>query len=103
MRRQLPPLNALKAFEAAARHLSISQAASELCVTPAAISHQIRLLEGHIGLPVFQRSGRNLVLTDAGSAFSPARCTNDARSSTATWAISNVKVRCTGPSSWAPR
>jgi LysR family glycine cleavage system transcriptional activator len=58
----------LKAFEAAARYLSISQAANELCVTPAAISHQIRLLEGHIGLPVFQRSGRNLVLTDAGSA-----------------------------------
>jgi len=68
MRRQLPPLNALKAFEAAARHLSISQAANELCVTPAAISHQIRLLEDHIGLPVFERSGRHLVLTDAGTA-----------------------------------
>ncbi|MFO0994031.1 MAG: transcriptional regulator GcvA [Hyphomicrobiales bacterium] len=68
MRRQLPPLNALKAFEAAARHLSISQAANELCVTPAAISHQVRLLEDHIGLPVFERSGRSLVLTDAGQA-----------------------------------
>lgn len=68
MRRQLPPLNALRAFEAAARHMSISQAANELRVTPAAISHQIRLLEDHIGLPVFVRNGRGLALTDAGSA-----------------------------------
>lgn len=68
MRRQLPPLNALRAFEAAARHLSISKAALELNVTPAAISHQIRLLEEHIGLPVFMRSGRGLALTDAGAA-----------------------------------
>jgi LysR family glycine cleavage system transcriptional activator len=68
MRRQLPPLNALRAFEAAARHLSISRAASELNVTPAAISHQIRLLEDHIGLPVFMRNARGLSLTDAGAA-----------------------------------
>lgn len=68
MRRNLPPLNALKAFECAARHLSITLAAEELHVTPAAISHQIRLLEDHIGLPVFARSGRGLVLTDAGAA-----------------------------------
>ncbi|MCX7347444.1 MAG: transcriptional regulator GcvA [Alphaproteobacteria bacterium] len=68
MRRQLPPLNALRAFEAAARHLSISRAAGELNVTPAAISHQIRLLEDHIGLPVFMRNGRGLSLTDAGAA-----------------------------------
>ncbi len=68
MRRRLPPLNALRAFEAAARHMSISQAAGELHVTPAAISHQIRLLEDHIGLPVFTRNGRGLALTDAGAA-----------------------------------
>ena len=68
MRRQPPPLNALRAFEAAARHLSISRAAGELNVTPAAISHQIRLLEDHIGLPVFMRNGRGLSLTDAGAA-----------------------------------
>lgn len=68
MRRQLPPLNALRAFEAAARHMNISQAANELNVTPAAISHQIRLLEDHIGLPVFVRSGRGLALSDAGAA-----------------------------------
>ncbi len=68
MRRSLPPLNALRAFETAARHMSISRAAAELSVTPAAISHQIRLLEDHIGLPVFARSGRGLALTDAGAA-----------------------------------
>jgi LysR family transcriptional regulator, glycine cleavage system transcriptional activator len=68
MARQLPPLNSLRAFEAAARHLSITAAAQELNVTPAAISHQVRLFEDHIGLPVFQRGGRGLVLTDAGSA-----------------------------------
>jgi LysR family glycine cleavage system transcriptional activator len=68
LRRSLPPLNALRAFEAAARHLSLSLAANELNVTPAAISHQVRLLEDHIGLPVFERNGRGLVLTDAGAA-----------------------------------
>lgn len=68
MRRQLPPLNALRAFEVAARHMSISQAAVELRVTPAAVSHQIRLLEDHVGLPLFVRNGRGLALTDAGSA-----------------------------------
>lgn len=68
MRRQLPPLNALRAFEVAARHMSISQAAQELRVTPAAVSHQIRLLEDHVGLPLFARNGRGLALTDAGAA-----------------------------------
>lgn len=68
MRRTLPPLNSLRAFEVAARHMSISLAASELRVTPAAISHQIRLLEEHIGLPLFVRNGRGLALTDAGAA-----------------------------------
>lgn len=68
MRRSLPPLNALRAFETAARHLSISLAARELNVTPAAISHQIRLLEEYIGLPLFIRNGRGLGLSDAGAA-----------------------------------
>jgi LysR family glycine cleavage system transcriptional activator len=68
MRRSMPPLNSLKAFEAAARHLSISLAAQELSVTPAAISHQVRQLEDFIGLPVFERNGRGLALTDAGRA-----------------------------------
>ncbi|MCX7349365.1 MAG: transcriptional regulator GcvA [Alphaproteobacteria bacterium] len=66
--RRLPPLNSLRAFEVASRHMSISQAASELRVTPAAVSHQIRLLEDHVGLPLFVRNGRGLALTDAGAA-----------------------------------
>jgi LysR family transcriptional regulator, glycine cleavage system transcriptional activator len=68
MRRSLPPLNALRAFETAARHMSVSMAADELRVTPAAISHQIRTLEDHVGLPLFIRNGRGLALTDAGAA-----------------------------------
>ncbi|MFM8747344.1 MAG: transcriptional regulator GcvA [Aestuariivirga sp.] len=68
MRRSLPPLNALRAFETAARHMSISVAANELRVTPAAVSHQIRILEDHVGLPLFMRNGRGLALTDAGAA-----------------------------------
>jgi LysR family glycine cleavage system transcriptional activator len=72
MTRTLPSLNALRAFEAAARHLSIAGAADELHVTSAAISHQIRHLEDHLGMPVFQRNGRNLILTDAGQAGLPS-------------------------------
>lgn len=68
MKRNLPPLNALRAFESAARNLSVSGAAAELSVSPAAISHQIRLFEDFIGLPVLERSGRGIALTDAGRA-----------------------------------
>ncbi len=71
MARRLPPLNALRAFEAAARHLSLSKAAEELSVTPAAISHQIRTLEDHLGVALFRRDGRALLLTDAGQACLP--------------------------------
>lgn len=71
MRKRLPPLNALRAFEVAARHLSIARAADELHVTPAAVSHQIRALEDHLGVAVFRRSGRSLLLTDAGQACLP--------------------------------
>ena len=55
MSRRLPPLNALKAFEAAARHLSFTKAAEELYVTQAAVSHQIKTLEEHLGLKLFLR------------------------------------------------
>lgn len=68
---RLPPLTALRAFEAAARHLSFRRAAEELFVTPGAISQQIRLLEDHIGVTVFKRSGRQVLLTDAGQAALP--------------------------------
>lgn len=69
--RPLPPLNALRAFEAAARHLSFREAAAELNVTPAAISHQIKALEQILGLPLFVRLNREVKLTDAGRACLP--------------------------------
>lgn len=70
-KRRLPPLGALRTFEVVARHLSLARAADELCVTPAAVSHQIRTLEEHLGVPLFRRSGRNIFLTDAGQACLP--------------------------------
>jgi LysR family glycine cleavage system transcriptional activator len=72
MSRRLPPLNSLRAFEAAARHLSFTKAAEELHVTPAAISHQIKALEDHCGAPLFRRLTRALELTETGQAALPA-------------------------------
>jgi LysR family glycine cleavage system transcriptional activator len=72
MERRLPPLNALRAFEAAARHLSFSKAAAELHVTPAAISHQIGALEAFYGVQLFRRLTRALLLTEAGQSALPA-------------------------------
>ncbi len=66
MSQDLPPLNALRAFEAAARLNSISQAADELHVTHGAVSRQVRLLEEHLGVALFSKEGRGLKLTDAG-------------------------------------
>lgn len=66
MARHLPPLSALRAFEAAARHLSFTRAADELGMTQAAISYQVRLLEERIGTPLFLRGKRQVELTDAG-------------------------------------
>lgn len=66
---RLPPLNALRAFEAAARHLSFTKAAEELFVTQAAISHQIRTLEEWLGLKLFRRLNRRLLLTDEGQSY----------------------------------
>lgn len=71
MAARLPPLNALKAFEATARHLSVKKAAAELSVTPAAISHQIKSLEEYLELPLFIRHNRALELTDAARACLP--------------------------------
>ncbi|MCV3243737.1 transcriptional regulator GcvA [Mesorhizobium sp. ZC-5] len=71
MRRQLPPLATLRAFEAAARHQSFKQAAEELGVTPTAISHQIRLLEETLALRLFERRTRQVVLTREGSELYP--------------------------------
>lgn len=69
--RRLPPLNALRAFEAAARHLSFNAAAAELHVTPAAISHQVKALEADLGVKLFRRFNRAVRLTDAGQACLP--------------------------------
>lgn len=62
----LPPLSAVRAFEAAARHGSFTRAAAELGMTQAAVSYQIKLLEERLGLPLFQRRARRVVLTEAG-------------------------------------
>jgi LysR family glycine cleavage system transcriptional activator len=67
--RRLPPLTALRVFEAVGRAGNVRAAAQELNVTPAAISHQIRLLEEHIGADLFVRASRGLVLTPAGAQF----------------------------------
>ncbi len=66
---RLPPLNALRAFVAAARHVSFRLAAEELCVTPGAVSRQIRALETHLGLDLFDRSRRQVALTPAGARY----------------------------------
>jgi LysR family transcriptional regulator, glycine cleavage system transcriptional activator len=69
MPRRLPPLNALKAFEAAARHESFTRAAEELCVTQGAVSHQVKALESELGLKLFNRERQRLIITDAGRAY----------------------------------
>ncbi len=68
---RLPPLTALRAFEAGARHLSFTRAARDLNVSQAAISHQVRALEEHLGVRLFRRFTRKLVLTDEGRRLYP--------------------------------
>jgi LysR family transcriptional regulator, glycine cleavage system transcriptional activator len=69
MLRRLPPLNALKAFEAAARHESFTRAAEELCVTQGAVSHQVKALEVELGIKLFNRERQRLVITGAGRDY----------------------------------
>jgi LysR family transcriptional regulator of beta-lactamase len=71
MDRSRLPLNALRAFEAAARHLNVTRAALELRVTQAAVSHHIKLLEEQLETPLFRRLPRGLTLTDEGAALAP--------------------------------
>lgn len=71
MAEHLPPLTALRAFDAAARHMSFARAADELNVTPAALSFQIKSLEEHLGAPLFRRLNRAVELTEAGLALAP--------------------------------
>jgi LysR family transcriptional regulator, glycine cleavage system transcriptional activator len=72
MSHRLPPLNGLRSFEAAARHLSFTRAADELCVTSGAVSQQVKSLEEALGVTLFRRLPRSLVLTDEGEAYLPA-------------------------------
>src|SRR5258705_3546438 len=69
MLRRLPPLNALKAFEAAARHESFTRAARELFVTQGAVSHQVKALELELGIKLFNRERQRLIITDAGREY----------------------------------
>src|SRR3954452_7466350 len=67
--RSLPPLTALRTFEATARHLSFTRAAKELFVTQTAVSHQVKLLEQHLGVALFHRLSRRVALTREGNAW----------------------------------
>jgi LysR family transcriptional regulator, regulator of gene expression of beta-lactamase len=64
-------LNTLRAFDASARHLNFTRAADELCVTQAAVSHQVKALEDYVGKALFRRTARGLVLTDEGCVLAP--------------------------------
>lgn len=70
------PLNALRAFEASARHLSFTRAAVELCVTQAAVSHQVKSLEAQLNLTLFKRLPRGLMLTSEGETLLPVLSTS---------------------------
>src|ERR1700755_2964702 len=72
MEKRLPPLNGLRAFEAAARNLSLKLAADELCVTPAAVSQLVKGLESYLGVALFVRANRGIRLTQAGVDYLPA-------------------------------
>src|SRR5258708_8771744 len=65
----LPPLNALKACEAAGRHESFTRAAEELCVTQGAVSHQVKALEDELGVKLFNRERQRLIITEAGRDY----------------------------------
>src|ERR671918_1308521 len=69
MPRRLPALNALKAFEAAARYESVTRAAEELCVTQGAVSHQVKALEAELGMKLFNRERQRLIITEAGRDY----------------------------------
>ncbi|RVT91239.1 transcriptional regulator GcvA [Sphingomonas crocodyli] len=71
MARQIPPLAAVRVFEAAARHLNFTRAAEELAMTQAAVSYQIKLIEERLGTPLFVRNGRRVALSPAGQRLAP--------------------------------
>ena len=71
MARHIPPLSAVRVFEAAARHLNFTRAAEELAMTQAAVSYQIKLIEERLGTSLFVRSGRRVALSPAGQRLAP--------------------------------
>ena len=71
MRKRLPPLNALRTFEAAARHRSFKGASNELCVSHSAVSHQIKKLEQYLGVELFLRVAKGVELSRAGRDYYP--------------------------------
>jgi LysR family transcriptional regulator, glycine cleavage system transcriptional activator len=105
--RKLPPLGSLRAFEAAARHMSFREAANELGVTPTAISHQIRILEDTCGQPLFRRRPRPLELTSAGERLFPVvRSGFDTFASaiaSASPRVGHKRLRVTSPNAFASR
>src|SRR5262245_63835769 len=105
--RKLPPLGSLRAFEAAARHMSFREAANELGVTPTAISHQLRILEDICGQPLFRRRPRPLELTSAGERLFPViRSGFDMFASAIAAAsprVSPNRLRVTSPNAFASR
>src|SRR5208282_6690308 len=90
---RLPPLNALRAFEAVVRRLSFARAAEDLHVTKAAVAQQVRALEQEIGAPLVARSGRGLALTEAGAAGAPGLAEGFAILSRAARAMREAKGR----------
>lgn len=86
-------LNPLRAFEAAARHLSFTRAAEELCVTQAAVSHQVKTLEDYLGRTLFRRTTKGLILTDEGLMLAPIIAESFARIERALGAIAEGGVR----------
>src|ERR1700692_2155443 len=105
--RKLPPLGSLRAFEAAARRMSFMEAATELGVTPTAISHQIRLLEDICGQPLFRRRPRPLVLTGTGESLFPVLRNGFDAFATAialiSGGLSQRPLRVTSPNAFASR
>ena len=91
--RRLPPFSSLRAFEAAARHGSFKRAAEELAVTPTAVSHQIRAIEDYLGMPLFERRLRQVVLTSAGRALFPVLRDGFDRFADAVALLRNAKSR----------
>jgi LysR family glycine cleavage system transcriptional activator len=88
---RLPPLTALRAFEAAVRHMSFQKAAAELNVTPAALSFQIKSLEEHLGAPLFRRLNRAVELTGAGQTLAPG-CRDGFSALSAAWAATRREL-----------